>query len=586
MLRTDTFLFDGAFGTYYTTLTGDTQACELANISNPDIVYSIHAQYIEAGVDAIKTNTFGANTALGIDDDTLEHILIQGYKIAQDAAQKADREVAVYADIGPIAYSEESNLSPEQEYIKIADIFLRLGADKFLFETMAEFDSIKSAIAHIKKHNPNANIIVSFAVGQDGYTKGGYYFKQLLSQASKNPYTDAVGLNCICGPSRMQELVQMYRPSKRLCIMPNSSYPENVGNRTIYLDNGEYFGEKLLALRRCGVDMLGGCCGTTPAHLKAAYFALQHFDGVLSEAIYNEINNSYGDSHKSELEKKLMAGKKIIAVELEAPDSLDLEYINNSAHLLKASGADLITVADSPLARSKADSIMTASIIKRRAGIDVLPHLTCRDKNIISIKAGLIAGKLDGVDNVFVITGDPIVATDRTSVKGVYDFNSIRLINYINILNQNTFEQSPYFVGAALNTNAANFEYELIRAQKKIEAGAKFFMTQPIFSEENIANVMLAKKELGVYIFSGVMALANYKNAVFLNNEVSGISIPENIIQELKDKDTEQAREISLNYAKQLIERLMPISDGLYLITQLKRTKLVAELVRYLANFK
>ncbi|HHW90044.1 MAG TPA: bifunctional homocysteine S-methyltransferase/methylenetetrahydrofolate reductase [Clostridiales bacterium] len=576
-MNADTFLFDGAFGTYYAQLTNKFEPCELANLDNRQTVFNIHKSYIDAGVNAIKTNTFGANSGLGFDFETVERIIEEGYNIALDAVEGAKAQV--FADIGPIPYKDKDQ-DISQEYIKIADVFLDLGAQKFLFETMPEFNVLKPVLKHIKKKSPTSYIIVSFASSLDGYTKSGLYYKQLLDKAQKDANVDAIGLNCLCGPAHIIELVENYQSKivKPMSVMPNSGYPENVGNRLVYIDNAEYFAKKLLKLRKIGITILGGCCGTTPLHIQKSRLILSNFKGEKSHK-YNNIapKEEQKSDYKNIFYEKLANNLFPIAVELKAPVDTRIDYLINGAKNLLSAGADLITIADSPLSRTRADSFIISSKIKREVKIDVLPHLTCRDKNIISIKAALLGLNIEGVQNVFVITGDPIIATDRSSIKGVFDFNSIGLIKYIQSLNQNVFSNSPFLIGAALNTNAVNFDYELKRAQQKMQAGAKFFLTQPIFGQEGIDRIKKAKDLLNAYILAGIIPPYSYKNAVFLNNEVSGISIPQDLI--LAMKEAQNQAEVSFEYAMDIIKHLKPVCDGLYIINQSKKTELVSKIV-------
>ncbi|HEY8444398.1 MAG TPA: bifunctional homocysteine S-methyltransferase/methylenetetrahydrofolate reductase [Clostridia bacterium] len=574
---TDTFLFDGAFGTYYAKLTNKFEPCELANISDRQIVLKIHKEYIEAGVDAIKTNTFGANSGLGLDFETVEKIIKSGYEIAQNAVKGTN--VRIFADIGPIP-NKDKDKDISHEYIQIADVFLSLGAKDFLFETMPEYSVLKPVLKRIKKANPQSYIIVSFAADLDGYTKSGYYYQYLLDKAQKDGNIDAIGLNCLCGPTHILQLAEDYLPkaSKPMSVMPNSGYPENIGSRVVYIDNANYFSKKLLTLRQYGIKILGGCCGTTPLHIQKSRLLLNEYKGEQTSISNNiEVREVQPPAVKNAFYEKLAQNSFPIAVELKAPSDTNYDYVILGAKSLKERGADMITIADSPLSRARADSFIIASKIKRETQVDVLPHLTCRDKNIISIKASLLGANIEGVNNVFVVTGDPIVATDRSSIKGVFDFNSIGLIKYINSLNQNVFLNNPFLIGAALNTNAANFDQELERAKKKIQAGAKYFLTQPIFSQEGIDRIKKAKQTLETYILAGIIPPSSYKNAVFLNNEVSGISIPESLIQAMKDAPNPE--EICFEYAMDIIKDLKPVCDGLYIISQSKKTDLVGRIV-------
>ena len=271
-----------------------------------------------------------------------------------------------------------------------------------------------------------------------------------------------------------------------------------------------------------------------------------------------------------------------IAVEINAPVDLDISYMLEAAKKAKEYGADFITVPDSPLGKTRANSFMISSIIKRTAGIDTIPHLCCRDKNQIAIKGDLIAANIEGISNVLVVTGDSVAEAHRSDAKQVFGFNSLKLISFIKNLNETVFHDNSYNICAALNTNAENFDAELKRAKNKIENGANCFLTQPIFSEKNIDNFLKAKKILNCRILAGIIPLAGYKNALFLNNEVPGIEIPDKIIMDLKDKSAQESKEISINYAKNIIKKVEENCDGYYIMTPLKKIDFSIELIKYI----
>ncbi len=276
----------------------------------------------------------------------------------------------------------------------------------------------------------------------------------------------------------------------------------------------------------------------------------------------------------------------MIAVELDPPLDYDCSFVLSASAQMKACGADMITIADSPLSRTRADSIMTAARIRREIGIEVLPHLSCRDKNHIALKAGLLGAAFEGINRVLVVTGDPPAPSETRKADGVYSFNSFNLISYINSMNQEVFAGSPFTIGGALNVNAVNFASELRRAQMKLERGAKLLMTQPIFSEQAVENFLLAKRSLDCKIFAGILPVAGYKNAVFLINEVSGIEIPNDVVEALRDKTPEEAAEISVAYSTQIIRKVYGEADGFYIMTPLKKVNIVRALIEAIKNLE
>lgn len=660
-------LFDGAFGTYYMQLSGsggDTP-CELASVSDFDTVVEIHASYIAAGADAIKTNTFGTNLSLpGITDaDILEKHIESALAAANKAVALSKRDVHVYADIGPVQADDDGHAVAQ--YTQIADIFIQAGAVNFLFETFSQPEHICHAARHIKNLVPDSRIIATFAVRQDGYSAKGYYYNDMLSLMDDCPYVDAAGLNCVCGPSHLYDLARgALLKNKPLCVMPNSGYPTTLGERTVFLNNASHFAQKISDIYLSGASIVGGCCGTTPLHIEKSAKALNSHSGrqnprqidpsqkinptqtgfdinppqagthatnqpqatppqanihatsqpqatplqIIPHPKNMDIKNpvqtnlhtlnpaqakpagflgissgmyASGVNNLTGIAKKLADGVKIVVVELESPVDADANYILGAARTLRDCGIDAITIADSPLSRTRADSLMMAAYLKSAAGIETIPHLSCRDRNIIAIKAALLGGHVQSLRNLFIITGDPIVATERGSVKGVFNFNSISLIKYIHSLNRTVFCGGEYATGAAINTSAHNFDAELARAKLKQAAGASFFMTQAVFSPADAERVAEAQQKLSVPVLAGIMPLAGYKNALFLNNEVSGINIPQDIVDSFKGKSAEDSTEIALTYCKGLIDRLYKYAGGFYIMSQRRKVASAASVAKY-----
>jgi len=543
--------FDGAFGTYYMAQTNDDLPCEQANLTNPIAVRNIHRAYIAAGVDAIKTNTFAA---------TDSQVIATGYAQAVEAA--ANTSVRVFADIGPKADSAE--------YLEVTKTFLGLGAVNFLFETLPSFDALLPSLEEIKRLAPQGMVIVSFAASRDGISQSGQPLSALLSQAAGNEYVDALGLNCICGPAHSLELVRSLETfSKPLSIMPNSGYSATLNGRTIYRNNTDYFAQKMVELHEAGAGILGGCCGTTPEHIASAIQLLKNgAQSVLSPAYPTPEHSPHGKRPR-----------KPIAVELHPPVDTDIDFVVRAANTLKQIGVDTITLVDSPMSKARADSFLTASLVKRETGLNVLPHLTCRDKNFIAIKGALLGASFYGVNQVLAITGDPIVNSDNYRNPGVFNFNSKELISYIRDLNEQLFASNPFAIGGALNVNASRFDAELLRAKEKIDAGAEFLYSQPMFSEQSVENFKQARQELNCTLYAGILPIVSYKNALFLNNELSGIDIPQHVVDSLQGKTSKEAQEVSIRFVQDIIHQVYDYADGFYIMTPMKKVDLVCKLI-------
>ncbi|PYG90319.1 homocysteine S-methyltransferase [Ruminiclostridium sufflavum DSM 19573] len=571
------FLFDGAIGTYYSSKFNKNTACELANLFDRDSIYDIHREYISAGANAIKSNTFGANRfSLACDQSEADKIIIKGWEIAKRAAEGT--AAAVFADIGPLPMDE--NISAPEEYKKIVDIFISCGAENFLFETFSGYDILLELSAYIRLRIPKAVIIASFAVYPDGYTKEGLFYKDIIDKVSTSGLADACGLNCISGPAHMCRLVKdLNIQGRRIIIMPNSGYPSSERGRDLFIDNSDYFAEKILDLKKMGVQILGGCCGTTPKHIAALAGLLDannHQEGNLA----HKVNSTACVPSEENVLYKLLESKKPILVEIDPPFDTKWEYMLKDAFLLKQAGADMITIADSPLAKARADSSILASKIYREAGIPVMPHITCRDKNLLGIKAMLLGLHIEGIRNILTITGDPIAHTERENIKGVFSINSSKLAGYISSLNSNVFHDGEFKIGGALNVNAVNFDAELRRSVNKIENGIGYFLTQAVYTDAGINNAVRAVQTLKVPVFAGIMPLVGYKNAQFINNEVPGIEIDEETIELFRDKSREESERIGINFSMKSINKLYKHVSGFYLMTPLKRTHVICELIK------
>ena len=376
-------LFDGAFGTYYRQTYHTDHPCEFACIEYPQRVLEIHNAYIQAGAAAIKTNTFAANTiALKTDFATVCSVITAAWQLAKQAA---GQQATVFADIGPL-FTEDGSID---ELYAIADLFLTLGATHFLLETAADF-SVFELADYIKTKNSDAFIITSFAVDQDGYTRQGIPVQKAAEESERHKI-NAFGLNCVCGPAHLLQIASELSVSKPLSVMPNSGYPLSVNGRTIFIDNEAYFAEKMLELYHRGIFILGGCCGTTPAHIQAVADNLRNI-GQTQATPHITLKESKEEPVVTEngFAQKLQQKQPVIAVELDPPFDTDYSHIQEAAPALKLAGANAITIADSPLARARANSFMLAAKIQREVQIPTIPHLTCRDQNLIGLKSTLL----------------------------------------------------------------------------------------------------------------------------------------------------------------------------------------------------
>ncbi|MEG2685074.1 MAG: bifunctional homocysteine S-methyltransferase/methylenetetrahydrofolate reductase [Erysipelotrichaceae bacterium] len=571
------FVFDGAMGTYYASIYNDVTNCEEVNLTYPERILKIHQEYIKAGCDAIKTNTFGANDQnLECTNEQIKAIIKAGYNIAKQAVEGTNCKI--FADIGPCL--EQKQISMFEQLKFIVDEFLACGAENFIFETYPNNLGLKEIAAYIKEVNPNSYIITSFAVTADGYTQQGIPSKRIIKEMQECCDVDACGFNCVCGPMHLHHLLNTMEKVGTISIMPNAGYPTIVQNRAYFRDNKTYFANEILKIVEDGAKIIGGCCGTTPLFIKEVRLALKRLDTKHNVA-GNEQSSKPTKEFNNELYYKLESGKHIIAVEFDPPMNSNISKFMDNAEYLRHMDVDAITIADCPIARARADSSMLAAKLKREMGLEVIPHMTCRDRNINATKALLFGLEIEDIHNVLVVTGDPIQAADRNLIKGVFSFNSKILASYIKDLNETVFPH-PFLIYGALNVNAPNFEAELTKAKSKIENGVSVFLTQPVLSKQALDNVKRAKKELNAKILGGIIPIVSYNNAIYMNNEIAGIQVDEEYIKLYENKTREEASKLAVELSCKIVQQLIDVVDGYYLITPFSRVEIIGEIISYI----
>lgn len=572
-------LFDGGMGTYYKAAPG--ADCEMANLTDPEGVKKVHAEYLAAGAQAIKTNTFGLPRMAAAQMPGWEELAEAGWKLACDAA--AEKDAAVFADLGPAPDTEAAPAS--SAYGLVVQQFAALGAKNFLFETLSSDVGIVEAVKALRVAVPDAFVMVSFAVLPDGYTREGLLFRDLLHRMEQSGVVDAVGLNCVSAPGAMKKLVQglgeMLLP---LSVMPNAGYPVVTRARVLYQGKPAYFAREMGQIAAAGVRILGGCCGTTPAHIAALRAELDALPQQTEAAPAVKLSTGTAPAVEKDdtFLRKLNAGEKVIAIELDSPRVADLSGYLDGARRLQAAGADLLTIADCPIAQARMDSSLVACRVHRELGMCALPHMTCRDRNLNATKALLLGLYAEGVREVLAITGDPIPTAERDEVKNVYQFNSRKLAQYIvSLAGEGREMPSAMTVFGALNLNARNFDVELRRAVEKLENGMSGFLTQPVLSAQAVENLRKARQTLGerAKILVGIMPVVSQRNAIFMENEINGIHVEEDIIQRFAGLDREQGEALGLEVSMQMAREALPYADGFYLMTPFNRVALMERLI-------
>lgn len=570
-------LFDGAMGTYFSSLPGRAeQSCEQAGLTCPEEILRIHRAYLDAGCRAIKTNTFSVSASVADGQEEQAAQLVRAAcALAQQAAQPSG--AFVFADLGPAP--ADSGRAPAQVYQTQAQWFLDQGVTHFLVETLSDDAGIPELARWLKAQCPDAFLIVSFAVGYDGLTRAGRSGGELYRSTAALDEVDAVGFNCVSGPHHLLEYIKTLELSEKpLTVMPNAGYPTVLGRRTVFQGTPDYFAGQMAQIVQAGAAIVGGCCGTTPEHIARTAQALR---GPLPRLTIPapqkpprpaaQVTNTLWD--------KLETGRHVIAVELDPPVDDDIEGFLEGVQALKHAGADAVTIADCPIGRPRADSSLLACKLKRELGVEPLPHMTCRDRNLNATKALLLGLSMEGVHNVLLVTGDPIPTEARDEVKSVFNFNSRKLARFVSTLNESTL-RAPMRVYGALNLNANNFEIELRRAVEKEENGVVGFLTQPVLSADALENLKQARATLKGKLLGGIFPVVSHRNACFLNNEISGMRVCQEIIDRYEGKDRDEAEALAVTISAAVAKAIAPYTDGYYLMTPFRRVALMERIIR------
>lgn len=581
LLAQGVLLFDGATGTALCAQSGEGEAVERLCLTQPQRVLALHRAYLAAGCKAIKTNTFAAHVSLACENKDDQKTLIRAaYDLARRAGDAYD--AAVFADIGPAPTDADSAAAC---YIAMAEQFLNVGATCFLFETMQSGEGLAEAAAYIKASCPDAWIMVSFAADADGFTRAGEQASALALQMSACGAVDAIGLNCICGAYHIRQLLSALDVGdKWMSAMPNAGYPHVEEGRTYYDSAPTYYAQQVMECVKAGARIVGGCCGTTPEHIR-------QIARLLGTPMPPRVR--MGDEKaaqppekgcRSRILRRLEQGRRITLVELDPPRSADIGGFMEGARQLEQAGADAITIADCPIGRARMDSSLLACKLSRELGIEALPHMTCRDRNVNATKALLLGLSMENVHNVLAVTGDPIPTGDRGSVKSVYQFNSRVLAKFIRGLGESG-EAEPFFVCGGLNINAVRFDSELDRAKEKMDCGVSAFLTQPVLSEQAALHLERARDELrGAKLIGGLFPVVSEKNARFLQSEVHGITVDEAVVRAYAGLDRAQGEDMAVRLCREAASRILPFVDGYYMMTPFQRVELVCRVIRATRN--
>ncbi len=600
MLGQGVVLFDGAIGTMlYERGVFINRCFDEVNLSNPELVAQIHREYIEAGADVIETNTFGANRFKLKEhslDDALYEINMRGASIAR---RVAGIDTAVAGSIGPLGIKIEpwgptSNEEAADAFSEQARALLDGGVDLFILETFADLNEIHRAIIGVRRVSDRP-IVAQMTLQADGLglygTEPGKFAVRLCEWGA-----DVVGVNCSVGPKTMLEAVEQMAKevSCYISAQPNAGIPQNVGGRNIYMVSPEYFAEYARRFVQVGAGVVGGCCGTTPAHIRAMRDAVRtlqpsrrRYVKKVARAAVEEHVEVVPAEEKSRLAARITAREFVSLVEIVPPRGCDPNKVLESARQLSTAAVDAINIPDSPRATSRMSPLSLAVLIEQNAGIETVLHYCCRDRNILGMQSDLLGAHALGLRNILLITGDPIKTGDYPDATAVFDIDSIGLTNVVHELNQGRdiggrrlSMPTAFFIGVGVNPGALNFEEEMRRFYWKVDAGAEFAITQPLFDVVQFERFLERIESIRIPIIAGIWPLASYKNAEFMNNELPGVSVPERIMRRMHEAGTgDEAVREGISIAIEILGALRPLIDGVQISAPFNRYEVALEVL-------
>ena len=598
-------LGDGAMGTMLNALgVGFDQCFDALNLKNPSLVAQVHREYIEAGAQIIQTNTFGANRYkltehnLG---DKVEQINQAGVELAKEAVRKSNKDILVAGDVGPLGvrlapFGRVQAEDARQVFAEQIKSLCQAGADLLIFETMTDVREMQEAIKAARQVC-DLPVIASMTFTRDDRTVLGdspVSVAETLHQAG----ADVIGVNCSGGPAQIWRILRQMReavPDARLSAMPNAGWPERVGGRIMYPAGPDYFNDYTVALREIGVCLIGGCCGTTPEHISSMRAALSDPDiefvsngmSLAREEIESQLTMEGVPSH---LSQKLSSGEFVFSVEMDPPRGLSTHKLLAGASLLADAGADVINIADSPMARMRMSPWAVCSLIQREFGIETVLHFPTRGRNLLRVQGDLLAAHAMDIRNVFVVMGDPTEIGDYPEAMDDFDLVPSGLIHLIKCgfnvgidhAGVEIGQPTSFFVGCALDLIPQDIDREVRNLHRKIKSGADFILTQPIYQPEMAERLIIEYEnrhgKLMTPILGGVLPLFGHRHASFLHNEVPGIIIPDEIQRRIKDAG-ENAPQEGVRIASELIEQMRAWAQGIYLMPAFNRYDLAGDIV-------
>ncbi|MCC7368219.1 MAG: bifunctional homocysteine S-methyltransferase/methylenetetrahydrofolate reductase [Chloroflexi bacterium] len=598
-------LSDGAMGTQLYARGIPYERCfDELNLTDPALIQRIHRDYIRAGAELIETNTYGANryklAQYGL-EDRVRDINFRAVKLAREAREECGEPVFLAGAMGPLGLpiSHGGTLLPDdvgEAFRDQADALLEAGADLIVLETFSDLVELREAIVAVQSAC-DLPIVAQVSLTDDGLLLTGEAPAD-VARLLASFQVDVIGVNCGVGPqSTLDAVQQMALPLfAHLSAMPNAGAPSRLEGRYMYFSTPEYFAEYARRFASAGVRLIGGCCGTTPAHVSAMREALAERDESAPTTIafsaapdpQSEAIESAVSVEPTALQRALTERKFVVSVELDPPKGLNPTRIVNGAAMLADVGVDCINIGDSPMARVRMGCVSLALHIQRRVGLDTIIHFTTRDRNLMALQSELLGAHSHGIRNILALTGDPPRMGNLPQAKAVWDVDSIGLIAILKRMNEgqdwagnSIGMQAQFFVGCAVNPVADDIELELDRFHRKIEAGADYVMAQPLYDMDQLMTFLNRVGKIPVPFLLGVMPLQSHKHAEFLHNELPGVTIPDHLRERMRLAG-DQGMQEGIRQSQEFLVEAQAYCDGAYLMPSFGRYEMVAELVKVL----
>ena len=598
-LETRVLVCDGAMGTMlYARGIFLNRSYDELNLTQPDVVAEVHKEYARAGADVIETNTFGANRvklgAFGL-AERVHAINLQGARIARHAARE---QAYVAGAIGPLGIRVEpwgkTGVDEAEDYFREqARALVEGGVDLFILETFRDVNEIGAAIRAVRSVCA-LPIVAQMTTEEDGNSLDGVAPETFVPQLEARG-ADVVGLNCSVGPAAMLEtLERMARVAHvKLAAQPNAGKPREIEGRNLYLCSPEYMASYARRFINTGVRLVGGCCGTTPEHIRAIKIAVR---SQTPGAVRKDLTPAAAAApppppvareHKSRMANTLKRGGFVVSVELTPPRGFETQAMIEQARRLKIRGVDLVNIPDSPRPSARMSALAAAILVQQQSGVETILHYACRDRNLLSMQSDLLGAHAVGIRNVLLVTGDPPKVGDYPDATAVFDVDSIGLANVVSRLNagfdiggQPIGEPTAFHIGVAVNPGALSLAEELRRFAYKVEAGAEFAITQPVFDAEDFADFVARIGAHGIPIIAGITPLESGRHAEFMANEVPGVRVPDAVVDRMRRADADgRAADEGLAIAREVAAAIRPLVQGVQISTAPRAIDLALDVI-------